>query len=197
MMGEQLSAIDILIMMLERTGVVSMVSKTEVSRDGRTALVAMCRLNKGKKEKDFVTHVVKPARQASWGYEELWTLRTSKEYIDKDTDDGRKVVFAYTFEVFTTNPDASLSVLDEVLVEPAKPKAPKPSHLKGGTEKWTNYTTMLNFPEKEIERPLGAGPLPVDRNKPPTLKSKYPHLTGSNTRPGAGANEIEADPDVT
>lgn len=195
-MDEQPSAVEILCMALERTGVVGIVSKTEMSRDGRTALVVMCRLAKDKKEKDFVTHIVKPARQASWGYEEHWTLRTSKEYIDKDTPDGRSVVFAYTFEVFTTDPNAALTVLDEVLVEPAKPKAPTPSHLKGGTDKWTSYTTMLNFPEKTVERPLGAGQLPIDRNKPSTLKSKYPHLTGSSTRPGAGASEIEAGEDV-
>jgi hypothetical protein len=195
--NEQLSAIDILIMLLERTGIVGIVNKTEMTRDGRTALVVMCRLAKGKKEKDFVTHVVKPARQASWGYEEHWTLRTSKEYIDHETENGRAVVFAYVFEVFTTDLDAVLSVLTDVLVEPAKPKAPTPSHLKGGTDKWTNYTTLLNFPEKEVERPLGAGSMPVDRNRPATLKSKYPHLTGSNTRPGAGANEIEYGEDGT
>jgi len=195
-MDQDLTAIEYLCMFLERTGVVGIVSKTEVSRDGRTAMVVMCRLVKGKKEKDFVTHVVKPARQASWGYEEHFTLRTSKEYIDKDTDNGRAVVFAYTFEVFTTDPGVAITVLEEVLIEAPKPKPPLPSHLKGGTDKWTNYTTMLNFPEKEIERPLGAGSLPLDRNKPPTLKSKYPHLTGSHTRPGAGANEIEAGEDV-
>lgn len=200
-------------MALSATGVTEVVDVEQISPTGVFhSLTVLSRLMPGMKEEDWVNSVVVPLRALARKRD--WSIRTGKEYIDKELPNGdTKVVFGFLVSVYTDSHEELIQEVQKALLRalpnPKRTAAPTRLPARKDTSRAavaranasaemnihqstapnaTYKITILNSPIKEIERPLGPeNTIPMDREQPKVLPSEYPHLTGSYTRPGAGA----------
>lgn len=167
------------------TGIVEVIQTEEVTVPAEhgevTTLRTLMRLKPGVKEKDWVFKLVRPIREISWRYPGKWSVRTAKEYVDKEVGNARSIAYTFVIEVSTVDPVETNQVISQML---STGMAPVPPEATNGSP----ILTLAEMPDEIIERPLvGAG---ADRNSSRLVPSAYGHITGQSFKPGAGARSV-------
>lgn len=166
--------------MLFATGTVELIDRWTSELPEGVRLCSLCRLRGGVKESEWVQKIVRPIRELFWRYPE-WKAYTSKVYIDKKDTESQRIAYAFRVDIEVTDVALALSMLQSAM----KGSMPKPEAVVKSSIRYLD-----ELPDPVIERPLVWSEGLMDRNVPTMKQSEYFHITGQQTKIGAGVTKI-------